>query len=226
MMEAALALIGVVIVGAGRSERMGAGKMFLALAGRPLLAWSVDICQSYQLLSQIAVVLNESNLDLGCKLVAERKWSKVGAVCVGGKRRQDSVRAGLMALKGCEWVIVHDGARPFLTVDLIDAGLVAARETGAAAAAVPVKDTIKVSDSDGVVRETLKRGRLWKVQTPQVFRFDVIMRAYEQNDDDVTDDASLVERSGGKVKLYMGSYRNIKVTTPEDLVLAEVFARW
>lgn len=221
-----MAQIGAVIVGAGRSERMGADKMFLALAGKPLLEWSVDVCQSYQLLSQIAIVLSENNLDLGQKLVAERGWSKVVAVSLGGKRRQDSVRAGLVKLKGCEWVIIHDGARPFLTVELLDAGLAAAKGTGAAAAAVPVKDTIKLSDSNGMVRETLQRSQLWAIQTPQVFRFDIIMRAYEQNnDEDVTDDATLVERCGGKVKLYRGSYRNAKITTPEDLALAEVLAR-
>ncbi len=216
---------GAVIVGAGRSERMGTDKMFLTLAGRPVLAWTVDLCQSHELLSQITIVLNENNLNLGYKLVAERKWAKVVAVCAGGKRRQDSVKAGLTALKECKWVVIHDGARPFLTADLIDAGLVAAKETGAAAAAVPVKSTIKLSDGNGTVKETLTRDRLWEVQTPQIFRLDVILRAYEQNDNDVTDDASLVESSGGRVKLYMGSYRNIKITTSEDLALAEVFAR-
>lgn len=217
--------IGAVIVGAGHSERMGTDKIFLTLAGKPVLAWTVDLCQSNELLSQITIVLNESNLDYGYGLVAERKWSKVVAVCAGGKRRQDSVKAGLTALRECEWVVIHDAARPFLTADLIDAGLVAARETGAAAAAVPVKSTIKLSHSNGTVEKTLTRDRLWEVQTPQIFRLDVILKAYERNDGDVTDDASLVEKSGGKVKLYMGSYRNIKITTPEDLATAEVFAR-
>ena len=220
-----MAQVGVVIVGAGRSERMGADKMSLPLKGKPLLAWSVDVCQSCKLVSQIVIVLPENNLDFGGELVVERSWAKVIAVCSGGKRRQDSVREGLIRLKGCEWVIIHDGARPFLTVELLDAGLEAAKETGAAAAAVPVKDTIKVSDEEGVVRETLQRSQLWMIQTPQVFRLDVITKAYEQNNDDVTDDASLVERSGGKVKLYMSSYDNIKITTPEDMALAEVLAR-
>ena len=224
-MKESMPHIGAVIVGAGISQRMGADKVFLPLAGKPLLAWPVDICQNYELFSQIVIVLNERNLDLGHKLAAERGWSKVVEVCLGGSRRQDSVRQGLQGLKACDWVVIHDSARPFLTLDLIRNGLEAARETGAAAAAVPIKDTIKLSDDNGMVRETLQRRKLWAVQTPQVFRFDIITRAYEQVLDEVTDDASLVERLGHKVKLYMGDYDNIKVTTPEDLELAELIVR-
>jgi 2-C-methyl-D-erythritol 4-phosphate cytidylyltransferase len=216
---------GVVIAGAGSSQRMGVDKVFVSLSGKPLLAWSVDVCQSCELVSQIVIVLNENKLDLGQRLAAERGWSKVVEVCPGGKRRQDSVRQGLSKLKGCDWVIVHDGARPFLTLELIRDGLEAAQATGAAVAAVPVKDTIKLGDSDLMVRETLNRQELWAAQTPQVFRFDIITTAHEQVKDDVTDGASMVEHLGYKVKLYMGSYGNIKITTPEDLALAEVIAR-
>jgi 2-C-methyl-D-erythritol 4-phosphate cytidylyltransferase len=215
---------GVVIAGAGSSQRMGADKVLIPLAGKPLLAWSVDVCQSCELVNQIVIVLNENKLDLGRRLVTERGWSKVVEVCSGGKRRQDSVRHGLDKLKDCEWVIVHDGARPFLTSDLIRDGLAAAKGTGAAVAAVPVKDTIKICNSDLMVRETLNRQELWAVQTPQVFRFGIIAKAHEQIKGDVTDDASMVEQMGYKVKLYMGSYGNIKITTAEDLALAEVIA--
>ena len=216
---------GAVIVGAGSSQRLGADKVFLPLAGKPLLAWSVDVCQNCELLSQIVIVLNESNLDSGRNLVAERGWSKVVGVCLGGERRQDSVRQGLKELKRCDWVVIHDGARPFLTLDLIGDGLEAALGTGAATAAVPVKDTIKVGDDNEMVRETLHRQRLWAVQTPQVFRFDIITRAHGQVTDEVTDDATLAERLGYEVKLYMGSYHNIKITTPEDLALAEIVVK-
>ena len=216
---------GAVIVGAGSSQRLGADKVFLPLAGKPLLAWPVDVCQSCELLSQIVIVLNESNLDSGRNLVAERGWSKVVGVCLGGERRQDSVRQGLKELKRCDWVVIHDGARPFLTLDLIRDGLEAARGTGAATAAVPVKDTIKLGDDNEMVRETLHRQRLWAVQTPQVFRFDIITRAHGQVTDEVTDDATLAERLGYEVKLYMGSYHNIKITTPEDLALAEIVVK-
>jgi len=216
---------GVVIVGAGSSQRMGMDKVFMPLAKKPLLAWSVDVCQNCELVNQIIIVLNESKLDLGRRLVAERGWSKVVEVCPGGDRRQDSVRHGLNRLKDCDWVVIHDGARPFLTLDLIRDGLEAARATGAAVVAVPVKDTVKLGGSDLMVRGTLNRQELWAVQTPQVFRFDIIAKAHEQVKNDVTDDASMVEQLGYKVKLYMGSYDNIKITTPEDLALAELIVR-
>jgi 2-C-methyl-D-erythritol 4-phosphate cytidylyltransferase len=203
---------------------LGKDKVFVSLAGKPLLAWSVDVCQACELVNQIVIVLNENKLALGRRLATERGWSKVVEVCPGGKRRQDSVRQGLDKLKGCDWVIVHDGARPFLTPDLIRDGLAAAKSTGAAVAAVPVKDTIKIGNSDLMVRETLNRQELWVVQTPQVFRFDIIAKAHKQIKSDVTDDASMVEQMGYKVKLYMGSYGNIKITTAEDLALAEVIA--
>lgn len=224
-MKHSVSQAGAVVVGAGSSQRLGADKVFLPLAGKPLLAWSVDVCQNCELLSQIVIVLNESNLDSGRNLVAERGWSKVVGVCLGGERRQDSVRQGLKELKRCDWVVIHDGARPFLTLDLIRDGLEAARGTGATTAAVPVKDTIKVGDDNEMVRETLHRQRLWAVQTPQVFRFDIITRAHGQVTDEVTDDATLAERLGYEVKLYMGSYHNIKITTPEDLALAEIVVK-
>ena len=223
--QAIPAQTGVVIVGAGSSQRMGVDKVFTPLAGKPLLAWSVDVCQNCELVSQIVIVLRENNLDLGRKLAAERGWSKVVEMCLGGKRRQDSVRQGLSKLKGCDWVVIHDGVRPFLTLDLIRDGLEAAKIAGAAVAAVPVKDTIKLGGDDLMVKGTLNRQELWVVQTPQVFRFDIIIKAHEQITGDVTDDASMVEQLGYKVKLYRGSYGNIKITTPEDLALAEVIAR-
>ena len=223
-MKSRMPKTGVVIVGAGSSQRMGRNKVFISLAGRPLLAWSVDFCQSCKLVDQIAIVLNETKLDLGRKLAAERGWSKVLEICAGGKRRQDSVRQGLNELEDCDWVVIHDSARPFLTTDLIRDGLEAAQVTGAAVAAVPIKDTVKLGGSDMMVSKTLNRQELWAVQTPQVFRFDIIAEAHEQIKEDVTDDASMVEHLGRKVKLYMGSYNNIKITTPEDLALAELIA--
>ncbi len=216
--------IGAVIVGAGSSRRMGRDKVFMSLAGKPLLAWSVDACQNCDMVDQIVVVLNETKLDLGRKLAKDRRWSKLVEICGGGKRRQDSVRQGLNELEDCDWVIIHDGARPFLTADLIRDGLEAAQTTGAAVAAVPIKDTVKLGGSDMIVSKTLNRQELWAVQTPQIFRFDIIAEAHEQVKEDVTDDASMVEHLGYKVRLYMGSYNNIKITTPEDLALAELIA--
>ena len=133
--------------------------------------------------------------------------------------------AGLGRLSHCQWVVIHDGVRPLVTVDLIQHGLAVARETGAAVAAMPVSDTIKVAGDDRIVRETPPRQNLWAVQTPQVFRLDIISAVYQWVNDDVTDDASLVEQLGYKVKLYPGSYDNIKITTLDDLTLAEILWR-
>src|SRR4030042_5482498 len=223
-MKSRMPKTGVIIVGAGGSQRMGRDKVFLSLAGKPLLAWSVDFCQSCKLVDQIAIVLNEAKLDLGRKLAAERGWTKLVEICAGGKRRQDSVRQGLNELDDCDWIIIHDAARPFLTSDLIRDGLEAAQTTGAAVAAVPIKDTVKLGGAGLLVTKTLNRKEFWAVQTPQIFRFDIIAEAHERVKDDVTDDASMVELLGRKVKLYMGSYNNIKITTPEDLALAELIA--
>jgi len=121
--------------------------------------------------------------------------------------------------------MIHDGARPFLTLDLIEDGLKIVEETGASVAAVPVKDTIKLAVDERLVGETLQRDKLWAAQTPQMFSFDVIMRAYENLSAEVTDDATAVELLGHKVQLYMGDYRNIKVTTTEDLALARIIAK-
>jgi 2-C-methyl-D-erythritol 4-phosphate cytidylyltransferase len=144
---------------------------------------------------------------------------------LGGVRRQDSVKAGLKQIDDCDLVMIHDGARPFLTTDLIEDGLKLVGKTEAAVAAVPVKDTIKLVDSERLIKETLKRDRLWAAQTPQIFSFDVIAGAYENLAAEVTDDATAVERLGHRVQLYMGDYKNIKVTTTKDLELARIIAR-
>lgn len=215
--------VGAVIVAAGSSERMGGvDKVLAPLGGKPILARVIDTFQGCNLIDQIVVVLSRQNVERCQQLVIEQGWLKVTDVCVGGRRRQDSVVAGLSHLSNCQWVVIHDGARPLITADLIERGLEAAAETGAAIAAVPVTDTIKLAGDDRLVKETPLRHNLWAVQTPQVFRFDIITRAYQQVRGDVTDDASLVEQMGGVVKLYTGSYDNIKVTTPDNLLLAEV----
>jgi len=215
--------VGAVIVAAGSSQRMGGvDKVLALLGGKPLLARVIDVFQRCILIHQIVVVLSQQNLKPGQRLVAEQGWSKVTDVCLGGSRRQDSVVVGLNRLSHCSWVVIHDGARPLVTEGLIERGLEAAIETGAAVAAVPVTDTVKVAGDDQLVQGTPPRRDLWAVQTPQVFRFDIIAEAYRQAEGEVTDDATLVEQLGYRVKLYMGSYDNIKVTTPDDLALAEV----
>ncbi|MFQ6121688.1 MAG: 2-C-methyl-D-erythritol 4-phosphate cytidylyltransferase [Dehalococcoidales bacterium] len=215
--------VGAVIVAAGESRRMGGiDKVFTLLGGKPILMRATQPFQKCRLVDQIVVVVGGGKEEQCRQMIPEEEWSKVSNICAGGRRRQDSVAAGLSLLNGCHWVIIHDGARPLVTVDLIERGLEAAKETGAAVAAVPVKDTIKVAGDDRIVHQTPPRQNLWAVQTPQVFRIDLITEAYSGTSGDVTDDASLVEQLGYKVKLYMGSYDNIKVTTSDDLVLAEL----
>ncbi len=179
-------------------------------------------------MDRIALVLSSANLQQGRDLATEYGIDKVSAVCVGGPRRQDSVRLGLEALGECDWVLVHDGAR-LLVSPLISEGLEAAQETGAAVPAVPITDTVKSAGPDGTVERTLDRGRLWAAQTPQVFRYDLLLRAHREVTADpstslragYTDDAAMLETLGLPVKLYPGSPLNIKVTNLEDLRTAE-----
>jgi 2-C-methyl-D-erythritol 4-phosphate cytidylyltransferase len=218
--------VGVIIAAAGQSLRMnGVDKIMASLGGKPVLAWSIEAFQECPVVDRIVLVNSEQNKEPVQCLVVNQKWSKVADICTGGKRRQDSVAAGLRLLADCEWIIIHDGARPLLSRDLIERGLEAARETGAAAAAVPVTDTIKLAGEDRTVIETPPRQNLWAVQTPQIFRAAIIKEAYRQARGDVTDDATLVEQTGSQVKLYMGSYDNIKITTPRDLAIAELLIK-
>jgi 2-C-methyl-D-erythritol 4-phosphate cytidylyltransferase len=215
--------VSAIIAAAGDSKRMGGvDKLLAPIAGRPVLARVIDTFQKCKSIDQIIVVASPKNIEKIRRLVAAEKWSKVTDVCPGGKQRQDSVAEGLKRLKYAAWVVIQDGARPFVTNELIVKGLEAAKETGAAVAAVPVTDTVKVAGADGIVRQTLPRQNLRTVQTPQVFRIDIIQNTYQHVSGEATDDASLVEKAGYKVKLYPGSYDNIKITTPADLAVAEV----
>jgi len=212
--------VGAVIVAAGKSERLGEDKIFASLGGRTVLERTLAVFESSPLIDEIAIVLGEHNIEKGRLLAGKAGWKKVMAICVGGARRQDSVAAGLKELKGCQWIMIHDGARPLVTPQLIEDCLEAAAESGAAACAVPLRDTIKMVGEDGFVIGTPPREKLWAVQTPQVFASGIINGAYAQVGYDATDDAVLVERRSGRVKLCSGSYENIKITTPEDLALA------
>lgn len=213
--------VGAVVVAAGRSTRMGGlDKLFVPLAGRPLLAHVLLPLEASPQVERIALVLAAESLERGRALVAEHRLIKVAAICPGGPRRQDSVRLGLEALGPCQWVLVHDGAR-LLRGDVIQRGLLAARETGAAVPALPIADTVKEAGPEGLVLRTLDRSRLWAVQTPQVFRYDLLLRAHREVTQDVTDDAAMLEALGLPVRLFPGCPANIKVTTGEDLPLAE-----
>ena len=216
--------VAAIVVGAGSGERMGSDKIFAELAGKPVIAWTLDVLQGCQAINEIILVLHKDKMETGKKLVAQRGLTKVSAICAGGRLRQDSVKKGLQQVHGCQWALVHDGARPFLTNKLIDDGIEAVKQTGAAAAAVLLKDTVKEVDTDELVIRTPERGLLRAVQTPQVFRAEVLKEAYQALKGEFTDDAAVVERAGYKVKLYPGDHRNIKITTPQDLLLAEITA--
>jgi len=218
--------VGAVIVAAGSSVRMGdMDKIFAPLDGESVLRRTLAPFLECDAVDRVVVVLNGKNYDDGAAMFAVGNWDKEVVARLGGRRRQDSVLAGLKRLGECDYVVIHDGARPLVTVDLIVRGIAAAQETGAVAAAVPVSDTIKVAGADGLVQSTLPRENLWQVQTPQVFKYDLLLQAYGKVKEDVTDDARIVELYGGKVKLYPGAYDNIKITTPADLALAEMLWR-
>lgn len=213
---------GAVIAAGGASSRMrGVDKIFVPVSGRPLLWHSLAAFEGCAAVDQVVLVLAEGAVPRGMGLVEEAGFSKVTAVCAGGPRRQDSVARGLQRLDGCQWVVVHDGARPCVTAGLVELGLREARHTGAAIAAVPLKDTVKAVNGDGVIEGTPPREGLWAAQTPQVFRFDHLAEAHRRITADVTDDASMVEALGRRVRVYMSRYDNIKVTTPDDVLLAE-----
>ncbi len=218
--------VGAVIVAAGRSSRMGGvDKTFAPMLGVPLIAYTVERFEAHPGIGEIALVLAAESVECGRDLAASRGWRKVTQVRAGGERRQDSVRNGLVALSPCGLVIVHDGARPCVDAAMLERGIRAAGEHGAAVAGTPVKDTIKRVSPELLVEETPERARLWAAQTPQVFRYDLLLEAHRRCRDDVTDDAAMVESLGHPVRMFEGACENIKVTTAGDLIIAEAFLR-
>ncbi|MFZ5942503.1 MAG: 2-C-methyl-D-erythritol 4-phosphate cytidylyltransferase [Bacillota bacterium] len=215
-----------IVAAAGQGKRMGSAlnKQYLSLEDKPVLAHTLGILHQHPLIEGIIVVVKEDEIEL-CfsQVVNPYKISKVLKVIPGGKERQDSIYAGLKALPSeCQLVVVHDGARPFIAPNIISETINAGMQKGAAIAAVPVKDTIKRVSSDNKVIETIPRSELWAVQTPQVFSKDLIKQAYENGIKAGfigTDDASFVELLGHQVEVILGSYENIKITTPEDIGL-------
>ena len=219
--------VAAIVVAAGQSTRMlGMDKLFAPLGDRPLLAHTLAPFQACPRIDAIALVLAPENLERGQQLVAHYALAKVSVVCRGGPRRQDSVRCGLDALgppgrAGCQWVVVHDGARPLVSVDLVERALAEAQATGAAVPALPISDTVKETDATGQALRTLDRTYLWAVQTPQAFRYDLLCRAHQEVTADVSDDAAMLEALGLPLKLFPGSRFNLKVTSPDDLSLVE-----
>ena len=203
----------------------GVDKTFAPLLGASLIAHTLSRFESSPVVSEIVLVLAGESVDRGRRLVADGGYLKVSNVVAGGQRRQDSVRNGLLALAPCDYAMVHDGARPVVDESLLERAAAAVVEHGAAVAGVPVKDTIKRVGPGLAIEDTPDRSLLWQAQTPQVFRYDLLLDAHRRCDGDFTDDAAMVESLGHTVRMFEGSYENIKVTTAGDLVIAEALLR-
>ncbi|MEJ9210763.1 2-C-methyl-D-erythritol 4-phosphate cytidylyltransferase [Bacillus smithii] len=215
----------VVIPAAGQGKRMRAkkNKLLMELRGLPVIVHTLKVFESDPWCEGIILATQPEEKEIFLSLVKQHGITKVQSIVAGGRERQHSVRSGLNMLKNCEAVLVHDGARPFITINVIHRLVDRLTEFPAAIAAVPVKDTIK-KGADGLVSETIDRSSLWSVQTPQAFRVPILLEAHEAAERDSflgTDDSSLVERLGIPVQIVEGDYDNIKLTTPEDLFFAE-----
>ncbi|MFW6029132.1 MAG: 2-C-methyl-D-erythritol 4-phosphate cytidylyltransferase [Halanaerobiales bacterium] len=218
--------IGVIVPAAGQGKRMkkDINKQYLQLGDRPLLAHTLDIFSKNTNIEQIIAVVSEDEINYCQKnIINNYDFTEVKLVA-GGETRQQSVYAGLMAFSpAINYVIIHDGARPLLSQNLLNKVIDKLKEYNAITTGVPVKDTIKTVDNNYFIKNTLKRDKLRAIQTPQAFSYELICKAHESYNGnlDATDDASLVEALGHKVKLIKGEYSNLKVTTPIDLVYAE-----
>ena len=218
-----------VILAAGNSTRMGFSKMTADLCGKPVISHTLTAFQQTDVIDDILLVARAEDIPFFEKLCREYNITKLCGICAGGATRQQSAENSLRALPaGTTLVAVHDGARPLVTADIITNTVNAARKEGAAAAAVRVKDTIKAANRSGMVTATPDRSTLWQVQTPQVFDAAAYAAAFEdavQAGVDLTDDCQLFERLGKAVQLVEGSYKNLKITTPEDLLVAAAFLK-
>ena len=216
---------GVVIVAAGTGSRMNMGinKQFIKLEGKEIIYYTIEKFYKNENIDDIVVVVKEEEAEFFRKEILDKYNFKNIKLAYGGKERQDSVYNGLKSLdKECNIVLIHDGARPFVSNKIINKSIEEAKENKAIVVGVPVKDTIKVIDNDKNIIDTPNRNILWAVQTPQTFDYNLLIKSYEDAFKDGfygTDDAMLVERIGYKVKMVEGSYNNIKITTQEDLGL-------
>ena len=222
---------GVVIVAAGTGSRMNMGinKQFIKLEGKEIIAYTIEKFYNNSNIEDIVVVVKEDESAFFKKEILDKYNFKNVKIAYGGKERQDSVYNGLKLLdEKCDVVLIHDGARPFVSDKIIDKSIEEAKEHKAIVVGVPVKDTIKVIDNDKNIVDTPNRSVLWAVQTPQTFDYNILIDAYKdafKNKFYGTDDAMLVERIGYKVKMLEGSYNNIKITTQEDLNIGSQILR-
>jgi len=221
------------IPAAGMGKRMGAGinKQYLLLAGIPIVARTISVFESSPLVDDIYIITPEQEIPFCREQVVEvHAYTKVRGIVAGGAERQHSVLNGIRGITSPasdDVILIHDGVRPFVTHEIIASSVESAKSHDGALVAVPTKDTIKVVHHN-IVRDTPMRETIWQAQTPQAFRYSIISNAHEKAATEGflgTDDSSLVERLGGEVHIVTGDYRNIKITTPEDLVLAEAFLK-
>ncbi len=224
-METQTPAVAAVIVAAGNSTRMGMPKQFLTLGDRPVIAHTLTAFENSSVIREIVLVARAEDSPALRDIAQKYGITKLKAIVCGGAERQDSVANGVAACSGdVAYFAIHDGARPLITPALIASVVEAAQRDGAAALAVRVKDTIKIADENGWVQSTPDRARLWSVQTPQVFERTLYENALEHARTAglaVTDDCQLVEAAGYPVRLIEGAYTNLKITTPEDIHIAE-----
>jgi len=220
------------IAAAGLGKRMNAkiSKPFIPIFGKPILAYTVEKFEQCKFIEKIYLIVNQEERDLCSKdIILKYNFSKVQELIAGGETRQDSVYNGLKVLNSdTDIVVIHDGARPLVEETLIQDSIKAAQKYGAAIVAIPLKDTVKKSQKDFFINKTLNREEIWRAQTPQTFKYDIILSAYHQAYKDkffTTDDAAIVEKYGHKVKMIIGSEENIKITTPFDIIIAENFLK-
>jgi 2-C-methyl-D-erythritol 4-phosphate cytidylyltransferase len=221
--------LGAVVVAAGTGTRMGTreSKQYLQLGGKPVIVHALEALEAAKRVDTIVMVVGAADIEQCRGYVREYGLRKIHTIVAGGKERQDSVYRGLLALPSdIDWVMVHDGVRPFIREQLVEACWQAVREHEAVIPAVAVKDTVKVVDASGYIVSTPDRQSLRAVQTPQAFRLSLLLEAHRRAQSEGfegTDDAMLVERLGTKVMVVEGDYRNIKLTTPDDLVWAKAY---
>ncbi len=213
--------------GLGKRFKTKIPKALVSLKGKPIIVHTLAVFEKNFSIESLILVVPTRCLNRFEQVVKQYKLRKVKKIIAGGQNRCDSVKNGLQAIDSdTKMIVVHDGARPLLTNSILDRAIRLGRRWKAVVVAVPVKSTIKSVDKKTLaVQKTLNRSELWEIQTPQVFKRDILCEAYQNIKDNPTDDAALVERLGHKVKILPGDYKNIKITTPEDLKIAEVFLK-
>jgi 2-C-methyl-D-erythritol 4-phosphate cytidylyltransferase len=221
--------VSAIVVAAGQGKRFRAkiSKPILDLKRKPVISYPLKVLDKHPDIKEIIIVGNAKNFRELVSVVRRYKIKKAAKVILGGKERQDSVLRGLKATADkADFVLIHDGVRPFINKDLVSTLIKQAYIYKAAIAGVAVKPTIKIVDKGGFVTKTINRRHLWEIQTPQVYSKELLLRAYKKfGNHPVTDEAALIEKSGLKVKIVTGSYYNVKITTPEDLIIAKGIAQ-